>query len=160
MKHFALDSTSSPDITGQVERIRDGLSNALRLMDEIVRVPAVVQSQGPIGEAQVRAALRVRRNRDRYFDSLLFADPAWDILLELYAAELGQRRVSVTSLCIGAAVPATTALRWIRTLERKRMIGRTADPTDGRRVFVSLAPATVAAMENFFSGVPAGAVLS
>jgi DNA-binding MarR family transcriptional regulator len=105
----------------------------------------------------VRSVLAWRRERDRYFEAGLFADPAWDILLELYAAELGQRRMAVSSLCIGAAVPATTALRWIRLLEKKGLVVRSADPFDGRRVFVALAEDAVKAMDRFFAKVPARA---
>ncbi|MGJ3628472.1 hypothetical protein AB5I41_18845 [Sphingomonas sp. MMS24-JH45] len=35
------------------------------------------------------------------------------MLLDLFAAELERARVSVSSLCIAAAVAPTTALRWI-----------------------------------------------
>jgi hypothetical protein len=43
--------------------------------------------------------------REQFFGPDLFADPAWDILLDLYAARLEQQRVAVSSLCIAAAVP-------------------------------------------------------
>ena len=36
----------------------------------------------------VRAMIRLRRLRDRFFDTSLFADPAWDMLLDLMAARL------------------------------------------------------------------------
>src|SRR3546814_1705184 len=77
--------------------------------------------------------------RDRYFDGDLFADPAWDMLLDLYlAAERNTRPVSISSLCIASAVPATTALRWIKTFEDLQLISRRADPSDGRRIFIQL----------------------
>lgn len=104
-------------------------------------------------ERYVRTLIRFRRDRGRFFDAALFADPAWDILLELYAAELGQQRVSVGSLCVGAAVPATTALRWIAALENKGLICRTDDPMDGRRVFIALAPNTARALDAFFASL-------
>ena len=66
--------------------------------------------------AQVRALLRSRRLRDELFGSDLFADPAWDMLLDLIAARLEHAQVSVSSLCIAASVPPTTALRWLRQL--------------------------------------------
>jgi len=47
--------------------------------------------------------------RARYFRDELFADPAWDMLLDLLQAEIAQLRVPVSSLCIAASVPATTA---------------------------------------------------
>ncbi|HUG46405.1 MAG TPA: hypothetical protein VMK31_07860, partial [Sphingomicrobium sp.] len=64
----------------------------------------------------VRSVIRARRLRGRYFSEELFADPAWDMLLDLLQAEIAQLRVPVSSLCIAAAVPATTALRWLKSM--------------------------------------------
>lgn len=52
--------------------------------------------------ADVRRAIRARRLRDQFFGTALFEDPGWDMLLDLYAAELERGRVSVSSLCIAA----------------------------------------------------------
>lgn len=83
--------------------------------------------------------IRLRRQRDKIFGGSLFADPAWDMLLDLFVAqEKGLRPVSTSSLCIASAVPATTALRWIETLVQQGLVSRHADPKDGRRVFVRL----------------------
>ena len=94
--------------------------------------------------------LRARRIRADFLPGDLFADPAWDMLLDLLAARLEQERVSVSSLCIAAAVPPTTALRWIRTLTDKGLVQRHADPHDGRRVFISLAQETTESMLRWF----------
>ena len=99
---------------------------------------------------QVRDMLRARRIRADFLPGDLFADPAWDMLLDLLAARLEQERVSVSSLCIAAAVPPTTALRWIRTLTDKGLVQRHADPHDGRRVFISLAQETAESMLRWF----------
>src|SRR3546814_10077844 len=48
--------------------------------------------------AQVRGLIRARRTRDQFFRNELFADPAWDMLLDLMAARLEHKRVSVSSL--------------------------------------------------------------
>ena len=98
----------------------------------------------------VRRAIDERRNRDKFFAENLFADPAWDMLLELYAAELAQVRVAISSLCAGSAVPPTTALRWISTLERESLIYRRKDPMDGRRIFVALSAKGMISMEAYF----------
>ncbi len=105
-------------------------------------------------EEHVRAILKGRLDRNGFFPPHLFADPAWDMLLDLYAAHLGQRRVSVTSLCIAANVPTTTALRWISTLEGEGLIERRADPLDGRRFFISLTGEAIRSFEQFFAGSP------
>lgn len=92
---------------------------------------------------------RARRVRDSFIPGKLFADPAWDILLELFLAELEQQRVPVSSLCLASGVPATTALRWISTLERRGVIERTADPHDGRRYYLALSEQTSIQMARF-----------
>src|SRR5688500_13335292 len=81
----------------------------------------------------------------------MFADPAWDMLLDLLQAELAQLRVPVSSLCIAASVPATTALRWLKTMTQAGIFVRRADPHDGRRVFVELAPQARQAMRRYFA---------
>ncbi len=107
----------------------------------------------------VRTVIRARRLRGRYFAEDLFADPAWDMLLDLLQAELAQLRVPVSSLCIAAAVPATTALRWIKCMTEQELFVRRADPHDGRRVFVELAPQTSASMRRYFADVDKAAVV-
>ena len=101
----------------------------------------------------VRQVIRARRLRSRFFDDELFADPAWDMLLDLLQAEIAQLRVPVSSLCIAAAVPATTALRWLKTMTDQGIFLRRADPHDGRRIFVELSPPASGAMRRYFAEV-------
>ena len=98
----------------------------------------------------IRATIRARRLRDQHFASELFADPAWDMLLDLYAARLEGRRVSVSSLCIAASVPPTTALRWIGTMHDADLFGREPDPTDKRRAHITLTDRAATAMRGYF----------
>jgi len=140
-------------LSEEVNRIASTLA---RLSAGPVAAPASVEiSDGadlpPVSAAKVRAAIQARRLRDQYFPEGLFADPAWDMLLDLFHAEIGQLRVPVSSLCIAAAVPATTALRWLRALVDKGLFIRHADPRDGRRVFVELAPEASRAMRRYFA---------
>ena len=103
--------------------------------------------------APVRRVLRQRRMREQFFPADLFADPAWDMLLDLYAAQLEGQTVAVSSLCIAAAVPATTALRWIKTMTDTGLFERHADPRDGRRIFMALSPRAAQAMERYFAAL-------
>ena len=96
--------------------------------------------------AFIRTMIRARRLRTHYFRADLFADPAWDMLLDLMAARLEGKKVAVSSLCIAAAVPPTTALRWIGVLTDGDLVVRVADPEDGRRVHVEVADATARAL--------------
>lgn len=103
----------------------------------------------------VRLLIRQRRARARFFPPDLFADPAWDILLDLTAARLEGASVPISSLCIAAGVPTTTALRWIATLVDLGLLVRRSDPDDRRRVFVELMPAGWEAMSRYFAAVDA-----
>lgn len=155
------------DIAGDknAERLR-------QLSDEVSRIAATLArlSTGPGATTQaperstapapppltvetVRNVIRARRLRARYFSQELFADPAWDMLLDLLQAEIAQLRVPVSSLCIAAAVPATTALRWLKTLVAQGLFVRRADPHDGRRVFVELAPEASNLLRRYFADV-------
>jgi DNA-binding MarR family transcriptional regulator len=98
----------------------------------------------------VRETIRVRRLRDQFFERGLFEDPAWDMLLDLYAAELERAQVSVSSLCIAAAVAPTTALRWIAKMTEAGLFIRQADPFDKRRAFMALSPAARTGMRGYF----------
>ena len=99
----------------------------------------------------VRAIIRARRLRADHLPADLFADPAWDMLLDLLQAEIVQHRVPVSSLCIAAAVPATTALRWIKSMTDRGLLTRRDDPHDGRRVFIEMAPTTSLALRRYFA---------
>jgi DNA-binding MarR family transcriptional regulator len=142
-----------------------------QLSDEVSRIAATLarlsvgpdvpaeKPEPPRGEAPsvsldtVRQVIRARRLRARYFEEELFADPAWDMLLDLLQAEIAQHRVPVSSLCIAAAVPATTALRWIKTMTDVGLFKRRADPHDGRRVFVELSQDASEALRRYFGEV-------
>lgn len=101
----------------------------------------------------VRRIIRQRQLRARFFDGELFADPAWDILLDLTAARVEHTRVSVTSLCIASGVPPTTALRWIAQMKESGLVERVEDETDKRRAFITLTDKAADAMARFFAEV-------
>lgn len=102
---------------------------------------------------RVRHLIRQRQMRARFFDAQLFADPAWDILLDLTAAEAEHARVSVTSLCIASGVPATTALRWIGQMVEAGLLRRVADEADRRRAFITLSDEAIEGMARYFAAL-------
>jgi DNA-binding MarR family transcriptional regulator len=103
--------------------------------------------------ALAKGIIRARDQRSRFLPAKFFSDPAWDILLELYAAEIAQRRMTVGQVCGAARVPATTALRWLNTLEENGLAKRHADPLDARRFFVSLTDDGSRAMASFLQSI-------
>lgn len=145
------------------ERLRQLSDEVGRIASTLARlsagppVPARAIERAPVADIPqvaadtVRSVIRARRLRARFFAEDLFADPAWDMMLDLLQAEVSQLRVPVSSLCIAAAVPATTALRWLKTMVGQGLFLRCADPHDGRRVFVELAPETSQALRRYFA---------
>ena len=112
----------------------------------------------PLPDARlVRRITQQRQQRGRFFDADLFADPAWDMLLDLTAARVEHVRVSVTSLCIASGVPPTTALRWIAQLTEAGLFERVEDDTDRRRAFIQLTDKGADAMARYFAHVGKGA---
>jgi len=101
----------------------------------------------------VRQIIANRQARARFFDPALFGDPAWDMLLDLTAAHGEGAQVSVTSLCIAAGVPATTALRWLTQMVESGIFIRVPDPADKRRAFIALSDKAIAAMAGYFASL-------
>ena len=101
----------------------------------------------------VQSILRARSKRGAFISAKLLGEPGWDMLLELYLAELRQFRLSTSSLCIASGAAPTTALRWIASLEQESLIEKRPDPLDGRRVFVSLSARASEAMRDYFSSL-------
>lgn len=108
----------------------------------------------PLPDPQmVRQIIANRQARAKFFDAELFGDPAWDMLLDLTAAHAEGMQVSVTSLCIAASVPATTALRWLTQMVESGIFVRVPDPADRRRAFIGLSERAVTAMSGYFASL-------
>lgn len=77
----------------------------------------------------------------RALGSKLVANPAWDMLLDLFLAQERNEPICVTSLCYASHVPPTTALRWIGVLVDDGLVFRRQDREDKRRSYVLLTDA-------------------
>lgn len=147
------------DEVGRIARTLASLSAAAPLQNEGVAdvrpsfIGEPVMLEPAPSAAEVRAIIRMRRLRDRFFERDLFADPAWDMLLDLMAARIERVQVAVSSLCIAACVPPTTALRWIKAMTDSGLFDRIADPDDGRRIFIRLSDNAATNMNRFFAAV-------
>lgn len=115
------------------------------------RTPPGASGQPEFSARDIRQAIRARRLRDQHFGVGLFEDPAWDMLLDLFAAELERAQVSVSSLCIAAAVAPTTALRWIARMTEAGLFERRPDPFDRRRAFMGLSRRASTGMRAYFA---------
>jgi Winged helix DNA-binding domain len=90
-----------------------------------------------------------RSIRRRYVSNAILGEPAWDIVIDLFLSHLLHKNISVSSACLAANVPATTALRHLAKLEDRGMIMRVKDETDQRRVWLRLTPETFEAVKQW-----------
>jgi DNA-binding MarR family transcriptional regulator len=115
---------------GRLERRR--LADAVRAREE------AIATAPPVAGPFVRAVIAARRLRTEFFEAQVAAGAEWNILLHLYAERIEGRPVSITHTCAAAQAPATSALRAIARLEAEKLIARSRDPQDARRVFLNL----------------------
>lgn len=121
------------------EEVAHAVDRALALGEEASAAAGPApQAAQPTQPDYLRALIAARTDRDSIFDSNLFSDPSWDMLLDLALAEASGRAISVTSLCIASRAPTTTALRRIDELQAAGLIERVPDQEDRRRIVVKL----------------------
>jgi hypothetical protein len=129
------------------------LAGLERLVERLALVaPRPHQGLGP--EALLtaaRQAYEARRKRQRIFGGTVCGDPSWDILLNLFIARLEGRKISVSSACIAAFAPSTTALRYIAHLTQAGLISRQPHPSDARSTYLELSQEGTAKLAEFFS---------
>jgi CheY-like chemotaxis protein len=101
----------------------------------------------------VRAILKSRQRRAEFMDVSKFADPAWDIMLDLTSAALEGRSVPAFSVGVAANVPMSTALRYVKRLAEDGTIKRWDDPDDKRRSLVALEDHALEKMISYLSSV-------
>ena len=152
--HMAnLDQTADSDqsrsgiessISSAIRQIERGLSE---LYTSICAEPPPRSSRSELEE--VRALIEARRVRFDIFPSMLFSDPAWDILLELYARHLEHRPANISRLSSALPVPATTTLRWLDRLHEEGLITRRGDEHHAKRIWVELSQYGRSLMERY-----------
>ena len=119
----------------QLEQRVAEIEARLAVAQEAARTP--VYSDEALATVASRV-YRARRRRERLFDATIFADPAWDMLLDLFLARARGQELRTTSLCHASGVPPTTALRWVDVLAKQGLIERRAAPDDRRVKIVTL----------------------
>lgn len=75
-----------------------------------------------ITEDHIHSVLSVRRAREAIFGQHLFSDPAWDMILELYAAKLGRRTMPISELARAINAPESVVLRWLVALRQAGIV--------------------------------------
>jgi DNA-binding MarR family transcriptional regulator len=112
-----------------------------------------LRDDSPAWQVAAQRLYDERKARSDFFPAMLFGEAAWDVLLDLYVAEKRNQLICITSACVAANAPATTALRWIGVLEEQGLAERFADKRDGRRNFIRVTERGYALMTAYFASI-------
>ncbi|PZU10363.1 MarR family transcriptional regulator [Sphingomonas sp.] len=104
-----------------------------------------------------RTLLQARARRSEVMGVDVFRDPAWDILLDLYANTEPGETMMISVLCQAAGAPPTTALRYVYKLIESGLLLSEDHPLDQRRTMVRLAPGTAERIEHLLAIIGSGA---
>lgn len=144
-----LVKSSAPNIQKVVNDLESGIETLKRL----VQSP---QSGGPdqsdAAHANFWNYLQFYRSQVSMLGTMYFMNPAWNLLLEVYANGLLERRVFLTDTANAAHVPMTTALRYFTKLEEDGWLIRRVDTKDRRKRLYELSPKAIKKIEAYFAG--------
>lgn len=134
----------------RAQRIDPIARQARKLIDDAERAAAT--HPGDL-TAYARRILARGKQRDRYFDPMLFSNPAWDILLNLYVAGGEGRMVSVLDTCVASTVPQGVALRWLAFLKQEEMVVEMPDPARPRQTLIRLSDHARLTMSSYLGSL-------
>ena len=118
-----------------------------------LRAALVAQSAdggGPVTREHVRLVISARRLRSELLPSDFFSEPAWDVLLEVFARHLEGTEGCLSEIAEAASIPNTTALRSADKLKEEGLLVRQVDPSDARRVILQLSNLGERVMQSYF----------
>ena len=117
------------------------------------------KSEGDLAERVAELLQHDRRARElrrTIFDSSVINDSCWHILQDLFAAHLSGEQVRTKHLNLSTGLPSTTVLRYLDHLEAFDAVSRRDDPTDNRVTLVSLTPAGLQWMHEYYEQMALG----
>jgi hypothetical protein len=126
--------------------------------EQVPTVTAAAIDLDDLNHARARAVrmLKLRRQRETSMGFGLFADPCWDMLLDLFVRRCAGMSTSVSSACISANVPATTALRHLAIMIERGLVTKQNSTKDNRVQYVDLSEAAFQQMVVLLTSEAAG----
>ncbi|KQN02097.1 hypothetical protein C8J42_103279 [Sphingomonas sp. PP-CE-1A-559] len=124
------------DLTAKLSAVAEEFNG--RVAKAAEPVPAGNEPNDAALVEHANAVLEQRRLRRKFLPGELFHEPAWDMLLALFASRDDRMPMNIKALVSMSDAPVTTSQRWIEHLHKLKLIDRVTDPTDRRRVEISL----------------------
>lgn len=99
-----------------------------------------------------RATIRRRLLRRQLLGAPdLFGEPAWDMILDLFVHEDDRKPMAMSSICVSAGIPFSSAMRLAQKLCDADILQRVPDTFDGRRINLRIAPDVVHRLRAYFA---------
>ena len=124
--------------------------NALRLVSGGRKRSNAVTECALIRRAE--QILDLRRQRGEQFGSMMFGEPAWEMLLAAYVGEQHHDRSTISSLTTIAGISHSVALRWLTFLLGEGLVQQDAHPERSDRLTVRLTDRSRQALERYLTG--------
>jgi hypothetical protein len=112
---------------------------AARSQDDLVRV--------------ARHMLAERRERDRWFDPLVFGNQGWDLLVALFVARTEGRALTPSECSVEISSPDSATARWLAFLTSEKKVSSTWDEAAPGVLRVTLTPTALDEMYTYFASV-------
>lgn len=128
------------------------LQRCLTRFHALQEEPPVLDGQDGDGFTMLARYVEARRARSMLFGQGLFADPAWDLLLTLFQAELEDRTMTLEQLTETLRLSMNVMLNHVGILERRGLLTEhDLSPRGQRRRVMRLTPLAVDAMTSWLS---------
>lgn len=114
--------------------------------------PAILDGEGNDQRPALARYVEARRMRSMLFGHDLFADPAWDILLLLYQAELEGGGLTLEQMSETLRLSLSVVVGQVGVMERRGLLDEyRSSPSSRRRRAIRLSPLAVDAMASWAS---------
>lgn len=155
----ALDVAILEHIIVTRTRTHNVIEGSAKAQSHRTFLPVFLRSNsGPAEEIEALArrnaetAMRRRILRKQLLGSPeLFGEPAWDMLVDLFIHQSRGQPLSMSSLCITAGIPTSSAMKLIQRLCDAGILERSPDAYDGRRSLVNLTPTIAHRLRAYFA---------
>jgi DNA-binding MarR family transcriptional regulator len=143
LRRLSGERRNVPDDTSHSATSRNGRRKGRRPQSAFGQLKALLSRRRLRGrleltEDHILSVLIARRGREAVLGSNLFSEPAWDLLLELYAAKLGSRSMSLAELAKAIETPHSTTTRWIAVLDGRGLVASERDSAEPQKLWISL----------------------
>lgn len=141
------------------EERRSALCDLILKADTVASEAAVLAEslipEEPTHLERARAVLYQRQQRAQTFGKagILFNDPAWEILLDLFIAYEEGRPVIIADLSRMAIASPTGIGRWVRAMEQEGLVGSWVEDARPDERAVALTPKAIGIMLRFLSDI-------